>query len=151
MSADPAPPAGERSPVVASPRIRAFLEAPHFAVVGTTGQDGAPHQAVAWYRLEPDDRILLNSRSPRRWPSDLLRDGRVSLAILDEADPFRWVGITGIVETVIDDLATAREDICDLAHRYGDDQPATLAAFRSQTRISFRVRMVAVHDELGDE
>ena len=144
MPADPAP------SIDLSPRVRSFLEAPHFVTIGTTGADGAPHQAVAWYRLDPDDRILLNSRSPRRWPADLLRDGRVSLAILDEADPSRWVGIMGVVETVVDDLAIAREDICDLADRYHDDAPPTLAAFRTQARISFHIRIVGVHDELGD-
>lgn len=130
--------------------VRAFLEAPLAASVATTGPDGAPHQAIAWYRLDPDDRILLNSRSPRRWPADLLRDGRVSMAVLDEHDAARWVGLSGLVETVIDDVEQARDDICDLAVRYGDTDPETFAAFRSQPRISFRIRIVAIHDHLDD-
>ena len=134
-----------------SARIRAFLEDVHAVTIGTTGPDGEPHQAVAWYRLEPDDRILLNSRWPRRWPTDLSRDGRCSLAILDEANPMRWVGLAGVVETRIDDLETARDDICALAVRYADDGPETIARFRSQPRVSFRVRITAVHDHLGDE
>ncbi len=129
-------------------RIRRFLEAPHVASVGTTGEDGAPHQAIAWYRLDPDDRILLNSRYPRRWPADLQRDPRVSLAVLDGGDSMRWVGITGVVETTIDDLETARNDICDLAVRYDDARPGQLAAFRTQARISFRIRILAIHDHL---
>lgn len=137
-------------PVSLPDRIREFLEAPHVASIGTTGEDGAPHQAIAWYRLDPDDRILLNSRPPRRWPADLLRDGRVSLAVLDAVDPMRWVGLTGVVETVIDDIETARDDICALAVRYGDHDPQTLAAFRTQPRISFRIRITAIHEHLGD-
>lgn len=137
-------------PVSLPDRIRDFLEAPHVASIGTTGEDGAPHQAIAWYRLDPDDRILLNSRPPRRWPADLLRDGRVSLAVLDGADAMRWVGLTGVVESVIDDVETARDDICALAVRYGDEDPATMAAFRTQPRISFRIRITAVHDHLED-
>ena len=131
--------------------IRRFLEAPHVTSVGTTGEDGAPHQAIAWYRLDPDGRILLNSRSPRRWPADLERDGRVSLAVLDGGDSMRWLGITGVVETVIDDAERARDDICELAVRYGDADPEGLAAFRTQARISFRIRIIAIHDHLGDE
>jgi PPOX class probable F420-dependent enzyme len=134
--------------VVIPPVVRDFLEAPHIAVVGTTGADGAPHQAVAWFRLDPDDRILLNSRAPRRWPDDLRRDGRCSLAVPDESDPLRWVGLTGEVETIVDDVERARDDICALAERYDDTDPRTIAEFRTQARVSFRIRIVAVHDHL---
>ncbi len=128
--------------------VRRFLEAPHVVSVGTTGADGEPHQAIAWYRLDPDGRILLNSRYPRRWPADLQRDPRVSLAVLDGQDSMRWVGITGVVETVIDDVEQARDDICALAVRYDDAEADRLADFRTQARISFRIRIVSIHDHL---
>ena len=128
--------------------VRRFLESPHVASVGTTGADGEPHQAIAWYRLDPDGRILLNSRHPRRWPADLQRDPRVSLAVLDGGDSMRWVGITGVVEMVIDDVEQARDDICALAVRYDDADVDTLAAFRTQARISFRIRIVSIHEHL---
>jgi len=137
-------------PASLSDDVRAFLEAPHFAVLATAGEDGVPHQAVIWYRLDPDGRILVNSRSPRRWPAELQREPRCSLAVMDEADPFRWVGIAGVVETVIDQVDPAREDIVALAVRYDDAAPDRVAAFRTQPRISFRIRIVAVHDHLDD-
>ena len=136
---------------VITDRVRVFLGEPNVVTIGTTGSDGAPHQAVAWFRLDPDDRILLNSRYPRRWPADLQRDPRVSLAIQDAADQMRWVGLSGLAETVIDDVARAREDICDLAVRYDDAAPARLAEFRTQPRISFRIRITTIHDHLGDD
>ncbi len=135
------------SPLTA--RVRAFLEAPRYATIATTGADGEPHQAVVWYRLDPDGRILLNSRAPRRWPADLLRDGRVSISVIDEKDGLRWVGLGGVVETVVDDVPTARRDIVDLAHRY-DGPDADVAEFLTQQRISFRVRIERVHDHLED-
>lgn len=128
--------------------VRRFLEEPHVVSVGTTGADGEPHQAIVWYRLDPDGRILLNSRYPRRWPADLQRDPRVSLAVLDGQDSMRWVGITGVVETVIDDVEQARDDICALAVRYNDAAADRLAEFRTQARISFRIRIVSIHDHL---
>lgn len=139
------------APAHLSPRVRAFLEAVHPVTIGTTGPDGEPHQAVAWFRLESDDRILLNSRWPRRWPTDLSRDGRCSLAVLDGSDAMHWVGLAAVVETRIDDLDAARDDICDLAVRYNDADPETIARFRSQPRVSFRMRITGVHDHLGDE
>jgi PPOX class probable F420-dependent enzyme len=146
------PAAATISPAAAIPdRIRAFLREPNVVTIGTTGADGEPHQAVAWFRLEPDDRILLNSRYPRRWPADLRRDPRISLAIQAAADPMGWVGLSGVVETIVDDVAIARADICDLAMRYDDDAPARLAEFRTQPRISFRIRITSIHDHLGDD
>lgn len=128
-------------------RVRAFLRAPRYATIATAGEDGAPHQAAVWYRLDDDDRVLLNSRSPRRWPADLRRDPRISIAVIDDEDGRRWVGLAGIVETVVDDVEAARRDIVALAHLY-DGPDADVEDFLTQQRISFRVRIVRVHDHL---
>ena len=61
------------------------------------------------------------------------------------------MGLSGVVEARVDDLETAREDICELAVRYGDDSPEIVARFRSQPRVSFKVRITAIHDHLGDD
>src|SRR3954452_22054579 len=99
-------------------RQRAFLERRLFAALATLDPDGSPRQAVIWYRLEPDGRILVNSRDGRRWPANLRRDARTSLAITDLDDPERWLGITGRVDAIDDDLERGRDDIVALAHRY---------------------------------
>jgi PPOX class probable F420-dependent enzyme len=137
-------------PAALSDDVREFLRQPLYPTLATVGADGTPHQAVIWYRLEPDDRILVNSRAPRRWPDELRRTGRASLAVTDLADPMRWVGLQLVVEGVIDDVATAREDIVALAVRYEEDDEESVASFRTQERISFRLRIVAVHDHLEE-
>ena len=137
-------------PATLSERVRTFLEQPLYPTLATVGEDGTPHQAVIWYRLEPDGRILVNSRTPRRWPSELRRDGRASLAVTNLEDPFLWVGLQAVVEEVIDDVTVAREDIVALAVRYAEDDEESVARFRTQQRISFRLRIVAVHDHLAD-
>ena len=135
-------------PVALSERVREFLQAQLYPTLATSGDDGTPHQAVIWYRLEPDDRILVNSRSPRRWPAELVEGRRASLAFTDLEDPMRWVGVQCVVETVVDDVPTAREDIVALAVRYDEADDESVASFRTQERISFRLRIVAVHDHL---
>jgi len=141
----------ELPPAVAlSQRVREFLEQPLYPTLATTADDGTPHQAVIWYRLEPDARILVNSRAPRRWPEELRRTGRASLAVTDHADPMRWVGLQLALEEVVDDVAVAREDIVALAVRYEEDDEESVAAFRTQERISFRLRIVAAHDHLEE-
>ena len=135
-----------------TPAVREFLFEPNVASVATVDEDGSPRQTVAWFRLNPEGRILLNSRTPRRWCTNLLRDGRVALSIVDERDAYRWVGLTGVVDEVVDDVVRAREDIVELAHRYHPKGPteASLANFRSQPRVSFLVRVTGVHEHFDD-
>ena len=131
-------------------RVREFLERPLYATIATVGPGRAPHLAVIWYQLEGGGRVLVNSRSPRRWPEELQRERQASLAILDLDDPMRWVGLQTIVEEIVDDVGQAREDIVSLAVRYGEADDESVAAFRTQQRISFRLRIVAVADHLDD-
>jgi hypothetical protein len=133
-------------------RIRQFLEPPRIASIATVDPGGAPRQVVAWYRLEPDGRILLNSRPPRRWCANLLREPQVAISVIDAEDPYRWVGLTGLVDETITEVERARDDIVALAWRYHPDGPeaASIAAFRTQPRITFLVRITGTHDHLDD-
>jgi len=137
-------------PVLLPDHVREFLERPLYAVIATVGPGRAPHQAVIWYRLDPDGRVLVNSRSPRRWPRELEQERQASLAFLDLDDPMRWVGLETVVEDVVNDVEQARDDIVALAVRYGEDDEDSIAAFRTQQRISFRLRVIAVADHLDD-
>ena len=123
--------------------IRRFLEAPRFATIATIQPDGSPHQAVIWYGLDGDD-LLINSRRGRRWPANLERDPRVSLAIYDDARPEHWVGVRGTA-SVLRDGPAAVGDIQDLARRYDGDPEQ----YAGQDRVTFRVRIETTF-EYGD-
>jgi PPOX class probable F420-dependent enzyme len=132
-------------------RIREFLDDIHFATIATIDPDGTPRQAVIWYTLDGDE-LVLNSALGRRWPANLQRDPRISVAVTDRHDGYRWVGLTGRV-TVVEDQATAQADIAGMARRYHADDPAHAedlirTRFERQTRISFRVPIVDVYDHL---
>lgn len=135
---------------VVSERVRRFVDADRFATIATIDPDGRPRQALVWYTLEGDE-IVINSRAGRRWPDNLQRDPRISAAIHDGEDGYAWVGLTGEV-TVIRDQPTAQADIAAMARRYHADEPdeaeRLVAEFEGQTRISFRIRIAAVHDHL---
>jgi PPOX class probable F420-dependent enzyme len=133
-----------------SDRIREFLAKPNYATLATVGADGTPHQAVIWFRLEDDGRILVNSRAGRRWPTELQADRRCALAVTDRNHPFTWVGVQAEVEAVIDDVTVAREDIVALSVHYDEFSADSAARFRSQPRISFHLRIVGAHDHLDD-
>ena len=137
-------------------RVDDFLAAPRrFAILATLDPDGTPRQAVIWYRLDPDGRMTVNSAEGRRWPANLRRDPRCSLAVVDGADGYAFVAVTGRVAEVIDDQDIAQADIAALARSYHADEPAKAerliaAHFRPQQRVSFRVEIIAAHDHLED-
>ena len=133
------------------PHVRAFLSDPHYATIATIDPDGAPRQAVIWFTLDGDE-IVVNSLVGRRWPANLLRDPRVSLAIVDRHDGLRWVGMSTIARPVTDQ-PTAQADIAGMARRYHADDPEEgeriiRERFERQERISFRLPIAALHEHL---
>ncbi len=141
------------TPSALSPRIRDFLAATRFVSLATADPDGSPRQAVVWYRLDGDE-IVVNSKVGRRWPANVLRCPRVSLAVADAADGYRWVGLSGTA-TPITDQPTAQADIAEMARRYHADDPAKAERliadrFERQERISFRISIHSVHDHMDD-
>lgn len=130
---------------------RAFLEDTRFATIATLDPDGTSRQAVIWYTVDGDE-IVLNSAVGRRWPTNLVRDPRVSLSVIDSVDGYRWLGVSGIV-TVVTDQAIAQADIAAMARRYHADDPAEAerlihGRFERQARISFRMRAVSITNHL---
>ena len=137
-----------------TPSILAFLAPPRFAALACLDRNGAPRQAVLWYRLDPDGTLVVNSAAGRTWPANLRRDGRVALAVMAEDDGYSWVGLTGVVTEVVDDQAVAQADIAGLARRYHADDPDAAErlisdVFQHQHRVSFRIRVDGIHEHLG--
>jgi PPOX class probable F420-dependent enzyme len=138
------PPATSAMPAA----VRAFLtDELRFAIASTLDPDGASHQAVVWYRLD-GETVVVNSANGRRWPANLRRDPRISLAVVDG---YAWVAVRGTVE-IVDDQAIAQADIAEMARRYHADEPATAERlihdqFERQHRVTFRIRAerFAVH------
>ena len=133
--------------------VRAFLQVPRYASVATIDADGTPRQAVVWFLLD-GDTIVVNSLEGRRWPSNLRRDPRISIAIT-AADHEEWVGLSGTVE-VDDDQEHAQADIAAMARRYHHANPAAAEEliehrFRPQQRVSFRLVPTRIHDHLDGE
>lgn len=88
---------GGNGPAMASlddPGVRALLDTPNHAVVTTLGADGQPHSTVVWVDLQ-DGRLALNSAVGRAWPTNLERDPRITVVVLDESNPYTYVEVRG--------------------------------------------------------
>jgi PPOX class probable F420-dependent enzyme len=131
--------------------IRAFLTSDlRFATIATIDPDGAPRQAVIWYLVDGDE-IVINSLVGRRWPTNLLRDPRISISIAND-DGYHYVVLTGVA-TAVTDVPTARADIATMARRYHADEPdraetMILDRFSKQERISFRIHPDTAYEHI---
>ena len=79
-------------------------EEPNVGIVAAVREDGTPHQTVVWVDFE-DDHLLLNLNTERSKLEYLRRDPRVSVLVIDRADPFRWIGLEGTVAEITPDGA----------------------------------------------
>jgi PPOX class probable F420-dependent enzyme len=131
-----------------SASVRRFLEHPHFGTVATLNPDGSPLQAVIWYLLDGDE-IVFNSRLGRLWPSNLLRDPRVSIAV---ADGYNYVDLRGEIRCD-EDPALGQAVIAQLTRRYQPNDEiaaAQIASFQKERRVTFRLRASKVFAHLSD-
>ncbi len=79
-----------------SPSQGRFLQEPNFAVVAALREDGSPHQTIVWVDWD-GDHVLLNLNTWRAKLQHMENDGRVSVLVVDRDDPYRWIGIEGMV------------------------------------------------------
>ena len=129
--------------------VRRFLEGRRFAVIATVNDDGSPQQAVVWYLVGDDgNTVIINSAEGRRWPTNLRRDQRISLAV---EDGLEWVSLNGTVE-IVDDQAQSQADIAAMARLNDPPEVAERSIrnqFERQRRVSFRLRPTRIHAELA--
>jgi len=115
---------------------RAFLRDNAYAGVLTTLRpDGSPHTTVVWIDEDGGD-VVFNTARGRAKDVNLTRDGRASVLVLDPADQYKWVSVSGPVE-MTEDGADAQID--HLAKKYlgADEYPFRNAA---ETRVSVRLK-----------
>lgn len=94
---------------------RRFLdENPYVGVVTTIRPDGSPHSTVVWVDVE-DGVVTFNTEEGRAKPRYIEGDPRVSLLVLDPADAYKWVALSGPVEVTNEG---ARDQIDKLAKKY---------------------------------
>jgi PPOX class probable F420-dependent enzyme len=91
------------------------------AALATVRADGRPHVAPIWCTLDGDDLLFTTGERTVKG-ANLRRDGRVALMVDDEAPPFAFVAIEGVV-SLCDALDEMRYWATRIAARYmGEDQ-----------------------------
>ena len=85
-----------------SDETKALLDGRNFAVLATINPDGGPQTSAMWVGRDGDD-VLFSTVAGRRKHRNMLRDPRVSVTVIDSADPYSYVELRG--------RATMTEDI----------------------------------------
>jgi len=93
-----------------------LLHRPLLAVLATTMPDGSPQATPLWFDFD-GQVIRVNSARGRTKDRNMRRDPRVVLAIIDDANPYRYVQIRGRVVAMIEG-DVALEHINQLSQRY---------------------------------
>ena len=86
-----------------------------FASLATLMPDGRPQVTPVWCDLE-GDYVVFNSAKGRQKDRNVRRDPRVSLAVVDPENPYRYLEIRGTVVEITEDGADASID--KLAKKY---------------------------------
>jgi PPOX class probable F420-dependent enzyme len=113
---------------------RAFLESPFVGVVTDLRPDGSPHSTVVWVDVD-DEGVSFNTAWPRAKPRYLDADPRVALLVVDPADDYRWVSISGTA-TLTEEGANAQIDRLAKKYRGLDSYPWHKP---EETRVTVRI------------
>jgi PPOX class probable F420-dependent enzyme len=74
---------------------REFLDNPFVGVVTTLRKDGSPHSTVVWVDREDDGTLSFNTARGRAKERHLLENPNLALMVVDPANSYRWVAVSG--------------------------------------------------------
>jgi PPOX class probable F420-dependent enzyme len=79
----------------------ALLDGRNYAVLATLNPDGSPQTSVMWVGRDGSD-VLFSTVEGRRKHRNMLRDPRISVSVIDSADPENYVELRGRVSMTPD-------------------------------------------------
>ena len=105
----------------------ALVDGKNYAVLATLNPDGSPQTSVMWVGREGDD-LLFSTVEGRVKHRNMVRDPRVSVTVIDSADPQNYVELRGRVSITPD---SGRRVDTELSWKYdgkdpGEDMPGAV-------------------------
>ena len=120
------------------PDTLALARGKNFATLTTMLPSGYPMTHVMWVDAD-EEHVLINTEVHRAKYKNIQRDPRVSVTIIDAANPYRYAEVRGdVVEEIRGQ--EARDDIDRLSHKYnGTDYDASAI---SSERVILKIKPV---------
>jgi PPOX class probable F420-dependent enzyme len=113
--------------VVLSEASVRLLDGKNYAVLATVNRDGSPQTSVIWVGRDGTD-LLFSTVAGRVKHRNMVRDPRVSVTVIDSADPENYVELRGRVTITAD---VGRRLDTELSWKYdgrdpGEDRPGAV-------------------------
>src|ERR1700758_4754463 len=99
----------------------ALVDGKNYAVLATVNPDGSPQTSVIWVGRD-DDGVLFTTVAGRVKHRNMVRDPRVSITVIDSADPENYAELRGRVESITPDVG--RQTDTQLSWKYDGQDPA---------------------------
>jgi PPOX class probable F420-dependent enzyme len=113
--------------IVLGDAVLRLLDGRNYAVLATVNPDGSPQTSVMWVGRDGGD-LLFSTVQGRVKHRNMVRDPRVSVTVIDSADPENYVELRGRVSLTPD---TGRRLDTQLSWKYdgrdpGEDRPGAV-------------------------
>ena len=103
--------------------VKELASGPNFAAFTTLMPDGQPQTHVMWIGCD-DDHLLINTEVHRQKFRNVERDPRVTVAVINAANPYAFAEVRGrVVETITGDAALTHIDALSQKYRNTDYEP----------------------------
>ena len=96
-----------------------LLDGRNYAVLATVNADGSPQTSAMWVGRDGDD-LLMSTVKGRVKHRNMVRDPRVSVTVIDSADPENYVELRGSVSMTPD---IGRRIDTELSWKYDGQDP----------------------------
>ncbi|MBO0870953.1 MAG: PPOX class F420-dependent oxidoreductase [Micromonosporaceae bacterium] len=120
-----------------------LLDRPLFAHFATVRPDGSPQSNVMWFAWD-GKRIRMTHTRPRQKYRNLAHEPRLAISIADPDNPYRYLEVRGVLESIEDDDDRASFYL-SLQQRYGKSYPVTDAP----VRVILTIRPTGYHANAG--
>jgi PPOX class probable F420-dependent enzyme len=107
-----------------------------FLFLATTMDDGSPQVTPVWFNTD-GEHILINSAKGRTKDRNLRARPRVAVAIMDPANPYRYIQLRGEVVEIAEEGARAHINALSLKYRGEPVYPGPA----EETRVTYKIRV----------
>jgi PPOX class probable F420-dependent enzyme len=115
--------------------VKSLARGKNFAAFSTLLPDGQPMTHVMWVDAD-DEHVLINTEVGRQKLKNVDRDPRVTVTLIDAANPYHYAEVRGRVVEVVKGQV-ARQHIDELSQKY-TGQPYDPSAIKTE-RVMLRI------------
>lgn len=117
-----------------------LLEGPVVVTLVTVFPNGQPQANPVWCSYD-GAYVLVNSAKGRAKDKNMRANPHVAVLAVDPQNPYRWLEVRGVVETITEEGALDHINALSKLYRGVEDYYASMPQMRGQeTRVTYKIR-----------